>query len=271
MQSSYTGVQLALLTGVCRSVPLIGQHEEIFLGNVIISKTVFQYNLGWHYPDRFVRKHIVDNNLGRANKDIHSFIALFETHMGLDRLKKRTAHYLKQLQYGAAQRRRRGKCDYMYPGMAEDKLFKPAHQHKHHKSPTCICRYCVEDADPVCDKALSSPCTDLGCDDEQHVARKRFHGLSGDNPQPMVHVGSVASGDKVMKSSTERDKLSREAGIIAFEMEGAGIWDEVPCIVVKGVCDYADSHKHPGWQNYAAAAAAAATKAILERYICTEK
>ena len=29
-------------------------------------------------------------------------------------------------------------------------------------------------------------------------------------------------------------------------MEGAGDWDEMPCIVVKGVCDYADCHKHKG-------------------------
>jgi nucleoside phosphorylase len=69
-----------------------------------------------------------------------------------------------------------------------------------------------------------------------------------------------------MKSAADRDRLSREADVIAFEMEGAGVWDEVPCIVVKGVCDYADSHKHKGWQNFAAATAASASKAILERY-----
>lgn len=54
-------------------------------------------------------------------------------------------------------------------------------------------------------------------------------------------------------------------------MEGAGVWDEVPSIVVKGVCDYADSHKHNGWQNFAAATAASVSKAILERYIRTDK
>jgi nucleoside phosphorylase len=53
-------------------------------------------------------------------------------------------------------------------------------------------------------------------------------------------------------------------------MEGNGVWDEVPCIVVKGVCDYADSHKNKEWQNFAAATAASASKAILERYIRVE-
>ncbi|KAH8651690.1 hypothetical protein BGZ61DRAFT_541995 [Ilyonectria robusta] len=54
-------------------------------------------------------------------------------------------------------------------------------------------------------------------------------------------------------------------------MEGAGVWDEVPCIVVKGVCDYADCHKYKGWQSFAAATAASACKAILEGYIQTDK
>ncbi|UKZ59871.1 uncharacterized protein TrAtP1_001162 [Trichoderma atroviride] len=68
MRSSYTGVRLALLTGVCGSVPHVGQHEEIFLGDVIISKTVFQYDFGWQLSDGFVHKNTVEDNLGQAIK-----------------------------------------------------------------------------------------------------------------------------------------------------------------------------------------------------------
>ena len=49
-------------------------------------------------------------------------------------------------------------------------------------------------------------------------------------------------------------------------MEGAGAWDYIPTVVVKGVCDYADSHKNKGWQQYAAATAAACMKAVLEEW-----
>jgi nucleoside phosphorylase len=52
--------------------------------------------------------------------------------------------------------------------------------------------------------------------------------------------------------------------VIAFEMESAGAWDYLPTIVIKSVCDYADSHKNKEWQEYAAATAAACTKAFLE-------
>ncbi|KAM6510861.1 hypothetical protein FSOLCH5_011306 [Fusarium solani] len=275
MRSSYGGLRLALLVGVCGGMPR-GRDGEILLGDVVISKTVIQYDFGRKYPDKFVRKNTVEDNLGRPNKDARNLVAAFETDRGLDRLEQRTTHFLRQLQANVAQTRRRGKYD--YPGTTEDKLFEPSYRHKHHLSPTCICRDCFSDFDPVCEEALSSSCASLGCDDKHLIARKRLqaqpqaeHEGGDTSPQPAAHVGVVASGDGVMKSAADRDRLSREAGVIAFEMEGAGVWDEVPCIVVKGVCDYADSHKHKGWQNFAAATAASVSKAILERYILTDK
>jgi hypothetical protein len=56
----------------------------------------------------------------------------------------------------------------------------------------------------------------------------------------------MASGDSVMKSGEDRDMVAGAGDSIAFEMEGAGVWDNFPCIVIKGACDYADSHKSKG-------------------------
>jgi nucleoside phosphorylase len=47
-------------------------------------------------------------------------------------------------------------------------------------------------------------------------------------------------------------------------MEGTGVWNNISSIIIKGVCDYADSHKNKAWQVYAAATGAATTKAFLE-------
>jgi nucleoside phosphorylase len=66
-----------------------------------------------------------------------------------------------------------------------------------------------------------------------------------------------------MKSGEHRDLLEKNEGVIGIEMEGAGVWDNLPCVIIKGVCDYADSHKNKAWQNYAAATAASAAKALL--------
>ena len=69
-----------------------------------------------------------------------------------------------------------------------------------------------------------------------------------------------------MKSAEHRDMLARDQNIIAFEMEGHGVWDKCPSIIIKAVCDYADSHKSKEWQEYAAVMAAVSTKAVLEEW-----
>ncbi|KAL3429140.1 P-loop containing nucleoside triphosphate hydrolase protein [Aspergillus tetrazonus] len=74
-----------------------------------------------------------------------------------------------------------------------------------------------------------------------------------------------------MKSGQHRDEIVRREKVIGFEMEGAGVWDHVPCIIIKGVCDYADSHKNKLWQAYAAATGASATKAFLEYWPANHK
>lgn len=73
----------------------------------------------------------------------------------------------------------------------------------------------------------------------------------------------MGSGDTVMKSGIGRNRIAQQEGVIAFEMEGAGIWEHLPCLVIKGVCDYADSHKNKKWQDYAAATAASTAKALV--------
>ena len=46
-------------------------------------------------------------------------------------------------------------------------------------------------------------------------------------------------------------------------MEAAGLMNGFPCLVIRGVCDYADSHKNDRWQRYAAATAASFAKELL--------
>ncbi|KAF5485925.1 hypothetical protein CGCF413_v013156 [Colletotrichum fructicola] len=87
-----------------------------------------------------------------------------------------------------------------------------------------------------------------------------------DAQRPGVFIGRIASGDGVEKSGKHRDEIAQAEEVIAFEMEGAGVWDEIPSIIVKGICDYADSHKNKKWQDFAAATAASVAKALLERY-----
>ena len=83
--------------------------------------------------------------------------------------------------------------------------------------------------------------------------------------EPCVHFGNIASSNQLQISAVERNRVQQEHDAICFEMEAAGVMHEYPCVVVRGICDYADSHKNKSWQNYAAATAAAYAKGLLSR------
>ena len=80
---------------------------------------------------------------------------------------------------------------------------------------------------------------------------------------PLIHYGLIASGDQVMRHGATRERLRKELNVLCFEMEAAGLMDDFPCLVVRGICDYADSHKNKRWQGFAAATAAAYAKELL--------
>jgi hypothetical protein len=83
------------------------------------------------------------------------------------------------------------------------------------------------------------------------------------NGDPVIHYGRIASGNQVLKDGKVRAELARKLGVLCFEMEAAGLMDQFPCLVIRGICDYSDSHKNKKWQEYAAAVAAAYTKELL--------
>ena len=123
--------------------------------------------------------------------------------------------------------------NFSYQGAGHDQLFEASYSHL--DGDTCA------DCNPQ--KLVQRPCRE--------------------DSMPSVHYGNVASGDELMKDGVTRDRIAAEEGVICFEMEAAGLIDSFPCVVVRGVCDYADSHKNKRWQSYAAATAAAYAKELL--------
>lgn len=264
MRSSYTRLHLVLVVGVCGGIP-IHDKKEMFLGDVVISDIVLQYDLGTLYPGEFVRKDTLADSLGRPNNNLRGLLATFRTDRGQDKLKEGAEAALEHIRTNAGPLRRQ---KYEYPGAAKDQLFWLNHRHKHYVPNECKCSSALRLTDAVCAEALKKPCTDLGCVTESAILRTR----PDDQPtDPKIYIGKVASGDLVIKSAQDRDQLHTETESIAFEMEGAGVWEEAPCIVIKGICDYADTHKNKDWQPYAAATAASVSKAVLGRYIRTDK
>lgn len=233
--ASFPNIKLVLVVGICGAVPFVpGGNTEIVLGDVILSNGVIQYDLGRRLPERFIRKNTLLESLGRPNPEIRALLAKLEGIRGRKMLRSKMAGYLDELQ-------KEPELEAIYPGVAHDKLFDATYRH-------------ISDG---------KTCEECGCSGGL-IQRRRFN---QDIPQPAVHLGLIASGDTVMKSGEVRDDIARQESVIGFEMEGAGVWDTFPCIVIKGACDYADSHKTKVWQRYAASTAAACTKAFLEHWV----
>ncbi|RKK75501.1 hypothetical protein BFJ71_g17107 [Fusarium oxysporum] len=233
---SFRGIKLALVVGVCGVVPFKLNKDEIVLGDVVVSDGIVQYDFGQQLPGHFARKDTLLDSLGRPNQEIRGVLAKLRSFRHRRQLSAKIAEYLDVL-------RQEPELRAEYPGVTEDRLFEASYCHP-------------ED---------QKSCEQLGCNGEI-VLRSRLE-TAGVYPTPAVHFGLMASGNSVMKSGKDRDRIAAQEGIIAFEMESAGVWDSFPCIVIKGACDYADSHKNKDWQRYAAATAAACTKAFLGSWV----
>jgi nucleoside phosphorylase len=122
---------------------------------------------------------------------------------------------------------------YKYQGAEHDQLFNAIYDHK---------------GDDECE----------GCDTQSMTRRP-----PREDSTPEVHYGNIASGNQVMKDGVTRDRIAKVEHVICFEMEAAGLMDGFPCLVIRGICDYADSHKNKRWQPYAAATAAAFARVLL--------
>jgi nucleoside phosphorylase len=91
------------------------------------------------------------------------------------------------------------------------------------------------------------------------------HDRSDEDDNPAIHYGLIASANQVMTNAVIRDRLAAEKDVLCFEMEAAGLMNHFPCLVIRGICDYSDSHKNKEWQGYAAMTAAAYAKDLLSR------
>ncbi|KAF9878143.1 nb-arc and tpr domain protein [Colletotrichum karsti] len=232
---SFPSISLALVVGICGAVPFAPSNgDEIILGDVIISDGLVQYDFGRRLPERFVPKDTLLDSLGRPNTEIRSLLAKLKGVYTRKTLRRKMLSCVEELQG-------RSELKAEYPGHKKDILFTSSYHHV----------------------GGGKVCEESGCNGEL-VHRRRLGELSS---KPQVHFGLIASGDTVMKAGDQRDEIAQRQDVIGFEMEGAGVWDSFPCVVIKGVCDYADSHKTKVWQNYAAVTAAACAKAFLSYWV----
>ncbi|KAH9231531.1 hypothetical protein K456DRAFT_1773148 [Colletotrichum gloeosporioides 23] len=227
MKSSFPSLRFGLLVGIGGGVPNVEDDVDIRLGDVVISQPSGQYGGVIQYD---FGKTGADGRIARIGSLNAPPTILLNASSQLranDILDKtKVDMYLSEFLSS--------KPKFASPGPKKDVLYEAKAQHI---------------GGATCKK----------CRPEDEVDREERM-----TTDPMLFFGNIASGNQVMKDGQTRDKHSRDlGGILCFEMEAAGLMNNFPCLVIRGICDYADAHKNKQWQPYAAATAAALAKELL--------
>lgn len=227
---TFPSITMSLLLGIGGGVP--SNDNDIRLGDVVVSAPtgtqsgVVEYDLGKLTSTGFVRK----GYLAPPAKEWLNMIKIMRSdHRARP---NRVSEYSSQM----IAKFPRLRLMYRRPSCTQDALFQSGYVHVAGQ------RTCQQ-----CDKCRRITRPDRDYPDE-----------------PVVHYGLIASGNRVIKDGVQRDLLSNEVGgAICFEMEAAGMMNDFQAVVIRGISDYADSHKNDDWHAYAAAAAAGVAKELL--------
>jgi nucleoside phosphorylase len=224
MQAAFKCIRFGLMVGIGGGVP--NAEADIRLGDVVVSKP--QSSFGGVVQYDFGRT--TPNGLERIGslnsppQILLSAVSIVQANALLSE-STLSGHLSTLERIPTFQRRRAG----------PDLLFKAAYNHEH--GATC---------------------------DQCSVKSRQPRPERESGAEVTIHYGTIASGNQVMKDAAERNRVSAElGGILCFEMEAAGLMNSFPCLVIRGISDYADTHKNYQWQAHAAGTAAAYAKELL--------
>lgn len=226
MRSTFPNIRFGLMVGIGGGVPSTG--SDIRLGDVVISTPTGRSGGVVQYDFGKTHHDGVSQYNGSLDKPCPELLtALTQIQSDGFSRKYQVRGIINTVQAKCASRQQ-----YIRP--SHDWLFRATYHHP--------------DGTPDC----------TTCDRNQLVDRD-----PRETEMPEFHYGLIGSGDQVMKNATIRDCIAQELNLLCFEMEGAGLMDQLHPLVVRGICDYCDSHKNKKWQQYAALAAAAYAKMFL--------
>lgn len=235
MRMTFPNLRFGILVGIGGGVPVKTDNGMIRLGDIVVSKPtgghsgVIQYDHGKAKIGEFERTGTL------APPPAVLLNAVQDMAVKRARLYKDPVEdHIKRIDTGI-----RGLRRYKYPGIAQDHLYKSDYIHR---EPGVACDEC-------------------GYDPSQQI--QRLPNDKDKEPYIVVHRGTIASGELVIKNAKLRDKLAKEHGLLCFETEAAGALADFACLVVRGISDYCDSHKNDQWHGYAAAVAAAYTRQLF--------
>ncbi|KPA37280.1 hypothetical protein FLAG1_09906, partial [Fusarium langsethiae] len=237
MLNSFPNVRFGLMVGIGGGAPT--PEHDIRLGDVVVSASghgkggVFQYDFGKAVQGQeFQATGFLNQPPTILRTAVHGLLTQY----------KRKGHQLDQHINDILVENPRLKKEFQRPESSTDRLY---HSSKVHPP----------DDQSSCAKA---------CGDDPSTLVVRLDRTEYED-NPAIHYGLVASSSRLMKDAVTRDALAAKKGVLCFEMEAAGLMNHFPCLAIRGICDYSDSHKNKEWQGFAAMMAAAYAKDLLHQ------
>ncbi|KAN0070804.1 hypothetical protein V8E54_010969 [Elaphomyces granulatus] len=230
MRITFPSIRFGLIVGIGGGVP--GTNNDIRLGDVVVSKPTGGFGGVVQYDYGKTAASGVFQQTGMMNQPPQVLLnAIARLHA--DKIMGQNQSIADMIS-DVLDANVEMKAPCSRPTGEQDMLFNSAYDHPQRED-TCI----------NCDK------------------RQLIHRDPRTSDEPRIHYGLIASGNQVMKHGKTRDQLGKRHGMLCFEMEAAGLMNQLPCLVIRGICDYSDSHKNKQWQGYAALTAAAYAKILL--------
>ncbi|KAF2178926.1 purine and uridine phosphorylase [Zopfia rhizophila CBS 207.26] len=241
MLHSFPNVRVGLIVGIGGGAPSL--KHDIRLGDIVVSAPrdgkggVFQYDFGKAIQDQSLRP------TGFLNQPP---MVLRTAVNGLKAQYESEGHQLEEAINSILEKKKRLRKKYQRPGRSSDRLYQTRVTHP-----------------PNNEANDGANCAIVYSDDPSNLIPR--HERSEDEDNPAIHYGLIASANQLLKDALLRDKFAKENDVLCFEMEAAGLMNQFPCLVIRGICDYSDTHKNKEWQGYAAMVAAAYAKDLLCR------
>uniref|UniRef100_A0A8H7TQ33 Nucleoside phosphorylase domain-containing protein n=1 Tax=Bionectria ochroleuca TaxID=29856 RepID=A0A8H7TQ33_BIOOC len=234
MRMTFPRLRYGLLVGIGGGVPVETDEGMIRLGHVVVSKPTGEHSGAIQYDHGKANQ----GHFERTGSLMPPPAALLNAAQDLAVQRKMVDEDPVWQNIQRIQTERRGLRRFKFPGSTADCLHKTHHQ----------------------DKRRRISCDKVGCNSDERIERA----IDADEESfVVVHRGTIASGELVLKNARKRDRLAQKYGLLCFEMEAAGALTEFPCLVIRGISDYCDSHKNDDWQGFAAAAAAAYARQLF--------
>ncbi|THY28239.1 hypothetical protein D6D00_04385 [Aureobasidium pullulans] len=241
MRGTFPQLRFGLLVGIGGGVPASTDAGPIRLGHIVVSKPVGQHSGAVQY----------DHGKAEAGTFIRiGFLApppnvLLNAARESEVRRRRSSEdplvtHLRRIDIS-----KRGLRNYNRPSSDQDHLYEPSYVHVDREK---SCKKCGCEAGERVDRSTD--------DSDENIYEEDDNWLT-------VHRGTIASGELVMRDGRQRDTLAQSDKILCFEMEAAGALNDFPCLVVRGISDYSDSHKNDKWHGYAAAVAAAYARELF--------